>query len=82
MNIKGIFFGPPHFWGGFPSDETLPKHPKKGEYNEQNGRTHDKKKKTPKKVKCKGNIKILNPFPWQEAYQIGKGEDLLKGCLT
>jgi hypothetical protein len=41
-----------------------------------------RQKKTPKKVKCKGNIKILNPFPWQEAYQIRKGEDLMKGCLT
>ncbi len=50
-----MFSGSPHFCGGFPSDETLPiinkpKHLyKKGEYNEQNGKTHNKtKKKTPK----------------------------------
>jgi hypothetical protein len=24
MNIKGMFLGPPHFYGGFPSDEILP----------------------------------------------------------
>jgi hypothetical protein len=84
MKVKGMFFGPPHFCGGIPSDETLPiinkpKHQEKGEYNEQNGKTHEKTKKTPKKVNRKGNIKILNPFLWQETYQIRKRADLLKG---
>jgi hypothetical protein len=30
----------------------------------------------------KGNIKFLNPLQLQEAYQIRKGENLLKGGLT
>jgi len=32
----------------------------------------------PKKVNHKGNIKFLNPFLSQEAYQIRKREDLFK----
>jgi len=52
-------------------DETLgirnePKHPKKGEYKEQNGRTLSKKtKEPPKRVNHKWNIKFLTPpsFP-------------------
>jgi hypothetical protein len=63
------------------------KHPKKGEYNEQNGRTHvQENKEPPKKANHKENIEfsnhlLLKPL-LQEAYQIQKGEDLLKGCLA
>jgi hypothetical protein len=41
-----------------------------------------KTKEPPKRVNHKGNIKFLNPLLSQEAYQIGKGEDLLKGHLA
>jgi hypothetical protein len=41
-----------------------------------------KTKEPPKRVNHKRNIKFLNPFLSQEAYQIGKEEDLLKECLT
>jgi hypothetical protein len=41
-----------------------------------------KTKEPPKKVNHKGNIKFLNLLLSQEAYQIGKGEDLLKGHLA
>jgi hypothetical protein len=40
-----------------------------------------KTKEPPKRVNYKGNIKFLNLLS-QEAYQIGKGEDLLKGHLA
>jgi hypothetical protein len=47
-------------------DETLliknkPKHPKKGEYKEQNGRTHTSKKtkEPPKRPNHKGNIVLF-----------------------
>jgi hypothetical protein len=46
------------------------------------GPTSKKTKEPPKKVNHKGNIKFPNPFLSQEAYQIGKGEDLLKGCIA
>jgi hypothetical protein len=40
-----------------------PKHPKKGEYKEQNGRTHvqEDKKEPSKRANHKGNIRFLNP---------------------
>jgi hypothetical protein len=58
-----------------------PKHPKKGEYKEQNGRTHvqEDKKITKEGETQGGNIKFLNLLQSREAYQIKKGEDLLKG---
>jgi hypothetical protein len=57
---------------------------KKGGYKEQNGRTHlqEDKKKPPKSVNHKGEHLVFNPFLSWEAYQIKKGEDLLKGCLA
>jgi hypothetical protein len=65
-------------------DETLPitnkpKHPKKGgnKRNKMEGPTSKKTKESPKRANHKGN-----PLLSQEAYQIGKGEDLLKGCLA
>jgi hypothetical protein len=60
------------------------KHPKKGENKKQNGRTHvqEDKKKPPKQVKLKGNIKFPDPLMSREAYQIRKGVDLLKGRLA
>jgi hypothetical protein len=64
--------------------ETLPiinksKHSKKGEYKQQNERTHvQKDKKIPKKTNHKKNIKFLDPFLSQEAYQIRKGQTSLK----
>jgi len=45
------------------------------------GPTSKKTNEPPKKVNLKGNIKFPNPLPLQEAYQIRKGMDLLKGCL-
>jgi hypothetical protein len=39
-------------------------------------------KEPPKGVNHKRNIKFLNPFLLQNAYEIRKWEDLLKGCLT
>jgi hypothetical protein len=39
-------------------------------------------KEPPKRVNHKGNIAFLNPLMLQEAYQIGKGEELLKGGLA
>jgi hypothetical protein len=41
-----------------------------------------KAKEPPERVNHKRNIKFLNPLLSQEAYQIGKGEDLLKGSLV
>jgi len=41
-----------------------------------------KTKEPLKRANYKGNIKFFNPFLLHEAYQIRKGEDLLKGCLT
>jgi hypothetical protein len=42
-----------------------------------------KKAKEPaKKANHKWSIKFLNPLLSQKAYQIGKGEDLLKGLLA
>jgi len=41
-----------------------------------------KTKEPPKGANHKGNIKFLNPLLLQEAYQIGKEEDLLKGGLA
>jgi hypothetical protein len=55
------------------------KQPKKGENKEH---TSKKTKEPPKKANHKGNIKFSNPLLSQEAYQITKGEDLLKGCLA
>jgi hypothetical protein len=52
--------------------ETLPiinkpKHPKKGEYKEQNGRTQiQEDKKPPKRAKHKENIKFLNLSCWKK----------------
>jgi hypothetical protein len=36
----------------------------------------------PKRANHKGNIKFLEPLQLREAYQIRKGEELLKGCLA
>ncbi len=56
---------------------------KKGEYKEQNERNLSKKANEPPwKVDHKENIKILNPLLLRKAYQIRKGEVLLKGCWT
>jgi hypothetical protein len=46
------------------------------------GLVSEKKKKPPKKVNHKGNIKFSNPFLPQKAYQIRKRVDLLKGHLA
>jgi hypothetical protein len=59
------------------------KHPKKGNTNNKmEGPMFKKTKKPPKKVNHIRNIKFLNPLLLQEAYQIRKGEDLLKGHLA
>jgi hypothetical protein len=39
-------------------------------------------KEPPKRMNCKGIIKFLNFLLLREAYQIRKGEDLLKGRLA
>jgi hypothetical protein len=41
-----------------------------------------KTKEPPKKVNHRGNIQFSKPLMLREAYQIRKGEDLLKGCLA
>jgi hypothetical protein len=46
------------------------------------GPTSKKTKEPPKKANHKRNIKFLNPFLSQEAYQIRKREELLKGHLA
>jgi hypothetical protein len=46
------------------------------------GPASKKTKEPPKKANHKGNIKFSKPLLSQEAYQIGKGEDLLKECLA
>jgi hypothetical protein len=50
--------------------------------NKMEGPMPKKTKEPPKRANHKGNTMFLNPFLLQEAYQIGKGEDLLKGSLT
>jgi hypothetical protein len=68
-------------------DETLPiinkpKHPKRGNTRNKNkGPTSKKTKEQPKRANHKGNIKFPNSLLSRQAYQIGKGEDFLKGCL-
>jgi hypothetical protein len=41
--------------------------------------TSKKTKEPPKRADHKGNLKFLNPLQLQEAYQIMKEEDRLKG---
>jgi hypothetical protein len=41
-----------------------------------------KTKEPPKRANHKPNIKFRNPLQLQEAYQIRKREDFLKGCLA
>jgi hypothetical protein len=41
-----------------------------------------KTNETPKRANHKGNNKFPDPLQLREAYQIRKGEDLLKGCLA
>jgi len=53
------------------SDETLPiinkpRHPKEGEYKEENGTTSEKTKEPPKRKNRKGNLKFLNLLLSQE----------------
>jgi hypothetical protein len=50
--------------------------------NKLEGPMSKKTKESPKRANQKGNIKFSNHFQSQEAYQIRKGEDLLKGCLA
>jgi hypothetical protein len=70
------------------NDETLlninkSKHPNRGNTNNKMERPTSKKiRKPPKKVNHVRNIKFLNPLLSQKAYQIRKGEDLLKGHLA
>jgi hypothetical protein len=46
------------------------------------GSMSKKMKEPPKRVNHKWNIKFLNPFCSPEAYQIRRGEDLLKGGVA
>ncbi len=46
------------------------------------GPTQKMTKEPPKRANHKGNIKFPNPLQSKEAYQIRKGEDLLKGGLA
>ncbi len=58
-----------HIWSVDPTDETLPviykpKHQKKVEYKEQNGRTHvQKDKRTTKEGKPQGEHQVPKPLP-------------------
>jgi hypothetical protein len=69
-------------------DETFliikkPKHPKRGKAKEKMEEPMSMKtKEPPNGANHKGNIKFLNPLLSREAYQIRKGEDLLKGGLS
>jgi hypothetical protein len=70
-------------------DETLliiykSKHPKKGgiQRTKMEGPTSKKTKKSTKKGEPQKDIKFSNCFLSREAYQIRKGEDLLKGHLA
>jgi hypothetical protein len=60
-----------------------PKHPKKGGYKEQNGRTHVQEiKRTIQEGEPQGEHQVIEPpFKPREAYQIKKREELLKGRL-
>jgi hypothetical protein len=65
-----------------PYESCINQSTKKKEENTRNkmkGLTAKKPKEPPKKVRHKGNIKFPNPLMSQEAYQIKKREDLLKG---
>jgi hypothetical protein len=85
-----IIFAPnvQHKTFGKLNDETLPninksKHPKRGNTNNKMERPTSKKtNKPPKKANHIRNIKFLNHLLSQKAYQIKKGEDLLKGHLS
>jgi hypothetical protein len=49
------------------------------------GPTSKKTNEPPEKENHKGNIKLLNPLQWGEAYQIRKikgREDIVQGCLA
>jgi len=50
--------------------------------NKMEGPTSKKKNEPPKMVDHKRNNKFPNPSPSQKAYQIRKGEDLLKRRLA
>ncbi len=50
--------------------------------NKMEGPASKKTNEPPKMADYKGNIKLPNPSLSQEAYQIRKGEDLLKGRLA
>jgi hypothetical protein len=68
-------------------DETLqiinkPKHPKKRGKQGTKWNTSKKTTEPLKRANDEGNIKFPNPLLSQEAYQIRKGEELLKGCLA
>ncbi len=77
-----------------PTPHTLTKaHPKPPSSPSPQGKTRNKmegptSKKTnepPEKENHKGNIKLLNPLQWGEAYQIRKikgREDIVQGCLA
>jgi hypothetical protein len=59
------------------------KHSKKvNTKNKMEGPMSKKTKEPPKRANQKGKIEFLNLLMLQEAYQIGKGEDLLKGGLA
>jgi hypothetical protein len=59
-----------------------PKHQRRGNTrNKTEGPTSKKTKEPPKRPHHKGNIKFLNPLLLQEAYQIRKGEDLVKHII-
>ncbi len=47
--------------------------------NKMGEQTSKKTKEPPKRADHKGNLKFLNPLQLQEAYQIMKEEDRLKG---
>jgi hypothetical protein len=50
--------------------------------NKMEGHASKKTNEPPKMVDHKGTIKFPNTSLLQEAYQIRKEEDLLKGCLA
>jgi hypothetical protein len=91
-----LFLDGPPLWGLAPTSYlTLihktympaiinkPKHPKRGEYKEQNGSTQvQENKRTTKEGKSQGEYQVSKPLLSREAYPIREWEDFLKGCLA
>jgi hypothetical protein len=50
--------------------------------NKMEGSTFKRINEPPNRANHKGNMKFMEPPPFTKKYQIRKGANLLKGCLT